>query len=344
MVGSTKIEWATDTWNPTTGCSKVSAGCANCYAERDWPRVYGASAPANMRKKYGVRKFTDVMCHSDRIDQPLRWKKPRVIFVNSMSDLFHENIPDEFIDQVFGVMALAAFVRRCRSRDCEHEGVCESLAPLLKHTFQILTKRPERAQTYLAHPDRMDRVAEGAAATWAFGDSALDSMTWPLPNVWLGVSAEDQTTADERIPILLDTPAAVRFVSLEPLLGGIDMRGKDHQGSALDIYESDARLDWVIVGGESGPKARPCDVAWIRSIVQQCKAAGVPAFVKQLGAVAGEMKVPVRQMGRPGIMAMGEAPPQVPKFAQFSLKSRKGSDTSEWPEGLNVREFPGEQT
>lgn len=220
MSDGTKIEWTDATWNPVTGCAKVSQGCKNCYAERDWKRL--SAMPQTV---YFGRKFTDVATHNDRLGQPLRWKRPRRIFVNSMSDLFHLDVPDDFIERVFAVMAHAK-----------------------QHTFQVLTKRP----------DRMRHVARYIA----------DINGRPLPNVWLGVSVEDQETADERIPILLDTPAAVRWISAEPLLGPINL----HE-----------RLDWVVAGGESGPNARPMHPDWLRSLRDQCNAAGVDFLFKQWG-------------------------------------------------------------
>ncbi|MHB1098118.1 MAG: DUF5131 family protein [Burkholderiales bacterium] len=194
MSALTSIEWTDVVWNPVTGCSKVSEGCRNCYAEAVAHRFWGA------------RKFTDVQCHADRLAQPLHWKKPRRIFVNSMSDLFHEAVPDEFIDRIFAVMALTSH-----------------------HTYQILTKRPSRMQDYAAQllneGDRWSRF--GDAVGPLIGNQAYElagERPWPLPNVWLGVSIEDPVTADERIPILLRTPAAVRFVSIEPILGIVDIR------------------------------------------------------------------------------------------------------------------------
>jgi len=219
MSNNTSIEWTDATWNPVTGCSKVSAGCKNCYAEAIADRFWA-----------GSRKFTDVMCHEDRLMEPLKWKKPRRVFVNSMSDLFHEDVPDEFIDKIFAVMALAD-----------------------KHKFQILTKRPSRMQSYV-----------------------VGLVSRPPSNVWLGVSVEDQATADERIPLLIETPAAVRFVSYEPALGPVDFSKVPGQSRVV------ARIpDWIIVGGESGANARPCKVEWIRKAVTQCAAAGVACFVKQ---------------------------------------------------------------
>ena len=223
---TSKIEWTNETWNPVTGCSKVSEGCKHCYAEREWARL-----SANPKTVYHGRKFTDVMFHPERLDQPLRWKKPRMIFVNSMSDLGHESIPLDFTDRVFGYMNM------CR-----------------RHTFQILTKRPKRLREVVLH---------------ALDEEGLSV----FPNVWLGVSVEDQETADERIPLLLETPAAVRFVSYEPALGPVD----------LSRWVIHPRLDWVIAGGESGPKARPSHPDWFRTVRDQCQAAGVPFFFKQWG-------------------------------------------------------------
>ncbi len=201
------IAWTDETWNPVTGCTRVSEGCRNCYAERVFPRAYAnqnvpAARSNSVIENTGIRprRFTDVVCHPDRLEQPLHWRKPRRVFVNSMSDLFHESVPDEFIDQVFKVMAHAP-----------------------KHTFQILTKRPERMRRIVPvirnhYPDRLDHV-------------------------WLGVAVEDQATAVERIPLLLQTPAAVRFVSIEPMLGPVDL--------SKWLPPSNPHLDWVICGGES---------------------------------------------------------------------------------------------
>lgn len=242
MSDKTGIEWTEATWNPVTGCSKVSQGCKHCYAERDWPRL---SAPRPTPNIYTGRAFTDVACHPERLNQPLRWARPRRIFVNSMSDLFHEAVPVEFIAQVFDMMA------RCP-----------------QHTFQILTKRAKRMQFLL----------------W----SELD---WkPLSNVWLGISIEDQATADERIPLLLQTPAAVRWISAEPLLGPVSLRwlaafnGKATKPSGETNHLDGLReLDWVVAGGESGSHARPMHPAWVRSLRDQCKSAGVPFLFKQWG-------------------------------------------------------------
>jgi len=260
---NTKIEWTDATWSPVTGCTKVSTGCKHCYAERLWPRLAAPGQP------YEGRAFTDVQCHPDRLEQPLRWKRPRMVFVNSISDLFHEDVPDEFIDNVFMVMR-----------------------EVPEHTFQILTKRPKRMRDYMS------------VRKWP---RAVTMEMKPPRNVWLGVSAEDQETADERIPLLLQTPAAVRFVSLEPLLGPIqfnrytlierpclvckiedslgEKRGTNSHpincGWRIDNDLGGSGISWAIVGGESGPKARPMQTEWARSIRDECQAAGVPFFFKQ---------------------------------------------------------------
>lgn len=236
-MAKTSIEWATDVWNPVTGCAKVSAGCKNCYAEKIAKRFWGD------------RKFTDVQCHPERLKDPLHWKKPRRVFVNSMSDLFHPDVPERFIDDVFRVMANT------------------------KHTYMILTKRPDRMKRYIWN--RSKYPSDGRAM---------------LPNVWLGVSAENQQAADERIPSLIQTSAAVRFVSVEPMLEAVDLRrgiysmppDGDPRGTSIE------GIDWVICGCESGQNARPFDMDWARSLRDQCQNAGVPFFFKQ-GRVGGKL-------------------------------------------------------
>lgn len=233
MGDKSAIEWTDATWNPVTGCTKVSQGCKNCYAERVFPRPYPG------------RKFTDVQTHPDRLEQPLRWKKPRRIFVNSMSDLFHEDVPNEFIFDVFTIMARAHW-----------------------HTFQVLTKRPERMAELVAEP-----VEDGEEP--------------PPRNIWWGVSVEDQATADERIPLLQQTPAAIRFLSCEPLLGNMNIERYLVRKNVGGPGEATTYgVDWVIAGGESGPKARPSHPDWFRSLRDQCAAAGVPYFFKQWGEFA----------------------------------------------------------
>lgn len=318
MGDKTGIQWTDATWNPVTGCSKVSPGCAHCYAEtvaaRFWPKQYPPIPVGNpdcSADDHGAcattlrpREFTDVQCHEDRLDQPLRWRRPRRIFVNSMSDLFHESVPDAFIDRVFAVMALAP-----------------------RHTFQILTKRAERMHWYMSH--LLADVVDGAAQK-DHGRSVAFRL--PLANVWLGVSVENQHFADERIAELVNTPAAVRFLSCEPLLAPLDLR--------MDGHFTRNFIHWVIVGGESGAGARPFNVAWARSIVQQCQAAGVAVFVKQLGACITGLKLD----GPPF-----SSPPRREGFLvhwtrhednTFGLCDRKGGDPSEWPADMRVRELP----
>jgi protein gp37 len=292
MGDKTSIEWTDATWNPVTGCTKVSQGCKNCYAERVFLRAYHNHVVTDKNGFSRYREFTDVQTHPARLDQPLRWKKPRRIFVNSMSDLFHEDVPVDFIVRVFEVM---------------------SACP--QHQFQVLTKRP----------GRIGPILYGKEGGWYLGSGDL------LPNVWLGISAEDQATADERIPILFQTPAAVRFASLEPLLGPIDLFHVKEQTTGLTFNAVSKKegiafrtsgLDWVIVGGESGPGARPCNVQWIRDIIAQCRAAGAPCFVKQLGAYAVH------------------PPDKNGASYPLCLRDRKGGDWNEWPADLRVREYP----
>jgi len=224
----TKIEWATETWNPVTGCSKTSPGCDNCYAERMPKRLAGRCGyPA-------VPNSFDVTLHPNRLEQPLKWKPSRRVFVCSMGDLFHEDVPFKYITEIFSVMAR-----------CPH------------HVFQVLTKRPARALEWFGYPS----------------DFNLE----PLPNIWFGVTTEDQQRADERVPLLLQIPAAVRFVSAEPMLGPVDMRPLHDHWS-----EGSGRLvDWVICGAETGPGTRPMDLEWARNLRDQCASAGVPFFFKK---------------------------------------------------------------
>lgn len=237
MSAGTKIEWTEATWNPVTGCDRVSPGCDNCYAER-------------IATRFGRPFIGEVQLHPARLDIPLRWRKPRRVFVNSVSDLFHPDVPDEFIERVFFTMGAAP-----------------------RHTFQVLTKRPQRMAKLLDEAFRHRLVQEhGLSSAYR---------TWPLPNVWLGVSVENQRYADLRIPHLLATPAAVRFLSVEPMLGPVRLDERDIiDDVALDEFVG---VDWVIVGGESGPGARPMDPQWGRDVRDQCTAAGVPYFFKQWG-------------------------------------------------------------
>lgn len=273
MMAKTDIEWTDRVWNVVRGCSMISAGCAHCYAMRQAHRFAGPGQPYEGLTDLGPdgpRWTGEVRLIWDRLDEPYALRVPQRIFVNSMSDLFHRDVPFDFLSAVFDV--------------CYHAS---------RHTFQILTKRPQRLLEYIQYVTS-DRTRPGS----------LDRMMghrWPLPGVWLGVSVEDQATAEARIPVLRSASAAGRWVSAEPLLAQLDLRP----------YLSD--LHWVVVGGETGPGARPCEVAWIRSLIAQCRDARVPVFVKQLGT---------RVVG--AVLADG-----------------RGGDPVEWPADLRVREVPG---
>jgi len=295
-MGTTKIEWADAVWNPVTGCTKVSEGCRNCYAERVvkrfGERVHGLDQVPSYPDFIGpgdaeTRAFTDVAIHPDRLDQPMHWRKPRRVFVCSMGDLFHENVPDEFIAAVFGVMAA-----------CPH------------HTFIVLTKRPNRMRGWFSWIASMGEATAHKSdmqdgPIWTLqvamicardhGSAAAGCrVKWPLPNVIGMVSAEDQGTADSRVALLMDSPFAVRGLSYEPALGPVDVSRwlRPRQAPLDDGYGGDhapgwhsdmRRLGWVICGGESGPGARPMHPDWARSLRDQCAAAGVPFFFKQHG-------------------------------------------------------------
>lgn len=251
------ISWTDATWSPVTGCTKVSQGCKNCYAEREVESRWSK----NPKSVFYGRSFGDVQCHLDKIEQPLHWKKPKKIFVCPRGDLFHDAVPDRFIADAFGVMATAR-----------------------QHTFQVLTKRPERMMKLLSSNEFTEAVVECLAL---YSDGPLQ---WPLPNVWIGVSVEDQQTVDERIPFLLRTPAAVRWISAEPLLGPVTFRwAKWHDysyrapGIVHGHLDGMREIDWVVGGGESGPDARPMRPDWVRALRDQCKGAGVPFNFKQWG-------------------------------------------------------------
>ena len=307
MAETTKIEWTDATWNPITGCSVVSPGCTNCYAMRlaggrmqHHPSRAGLTQPS----KAGPVWTGEVRLNEEWLDQPLRWKRPRRIFVCAHGDLFHENVPDEWIDRVFAVMALAP-----------------------QHTFQVLTKRTERMRKYLGHGGTCIPIGiRHAAERMGFGDPG--PLPIALPNVWLGVSVEDQPRADERIRDFLAVPAAVHFISVEPMLGPVrldrveefvdeftDCGGHPdpqwpsdtHDATWLNALEGQieaearaadgarrgdidvgliwngGKIDWVIVGGESGLGSRPMHPDWVRSLRDQCHAAGTAFFFKQWG-------------------------------------------------------------
>jgi len=355
MSTTTTIQWTDRTWNPVRGCSLVSAGCANCYAMKQAHRFSGAGQPyAGLTElgPHGPRWTGTIRLVPEVLDEPLRWKKPEKIFVNSMSDLFHHDVPDDFIERVFAVMAIAR-----------------------RHTFQILTKRPERMLRFcqsLTFERLIERANQnvyggehgpgtynlastnGRSTKERFVCYGEKSAHWPmskplLPNVHLGVSIEDQPTADARIPILLQTPAAVRFVSYEPALGAVSLSAFWDQFPDCGppcftctppcnavvrdcAHTPRASLDWVIIGGESGPGARPCDLDWIRSIVQQCRAAGVPCFIKQLGARPYDESL--------WKCLIGDTNKEFNDQIRVRLKDKKGGDISEFPADLQVRQFP----
>ena len=262
MSDGSKIEWTDATWNVVIGCKKVSPGCDHCYAIRTAHRFQEHPNPKVAAAYAGTEADGDwtgrVNMVEDRLSLPLQWKKPRRIFVNAQSDLFHADVTDEFIARVWAVMALAP-----------------------QHTFQILTKRHGRMRSLLSSDRFEDLFAEALYSTeHPRGDEPAEpvgSAPGPLPNVWIGVSVEDQARADLRIPALLDTPAAVRWLSCEPLLGPVDL------GMGSDMGAQDTLIDWVVVGGESGPGARPMHPDWARSLRDQCVAAGVPFLFKQWG-------------------------------------------------------------
>jgi protein gp37 len=317
MADNSKIEWTDATWNPVRGCSRVSEGCRNCYAEHQAlhitrfdrgngkPEGEGAYDGLVTLTSQGPKWTGQIREVMEKLGEPIRWKKPRRIFVNSMSDLFHEGVSDVFIADVFAAMAYAR-----------------------QHTFQVLTKRPQRmlqlltseafAELYdqacgLAHEEACEvlgRRGEFSPHTRLTTDIRAMDPTLPRPNIWLGVSVEDQATADERIPLLLQTPAAVRFISAEPLLGPVDLTKVSHgkrwsslhsetafidalaggvwgevpaTGERLRVTHTPFGLDWVIAGGESRPKARPMHPEWVRGLRDQCKDAGVRFLFKQWG-------------------------------------------------------------
>lgn len=244
MADKSKIEWTDASWNPLRGCTRVSEGCRNCYAERMSARFSKPGEPfhgvAEMTPQ-GPRWTGKVLPVYEHLADPLRWKKPRRIFVCSMSDLFHKDVPDEFVDKVFAVMALAG-----------------------QHTYQVLTKRPERAAEYLRDAKPFNRIGQAARELWQGMGRQVNWVWqggWPLSNVWVGTSVENQEAADKRIPYLLQVPAAVRFLSVEPMLGPVNLRpGHVHSGFPGHI-SSDGRtvgarlnIHWVICGGENGRK------------------------------------------------------------------------------------------
>ena len=333
------------TWNPTTGCSRLHD--KRYLANRSSARAAGFTGPG-IAREMGVKlpcpaqydlPFARVQLLGERhLTEPLRAKKPRAYFVDSMADLFHEDVPDEFIDRVFAVMALSP-----------------------RHIFMILTKRPGRMRKYVSDPAtarRVEALAEviragrniGRGAQW----QAQEQLQWPLRSVWLGVSVEDQERANERVPLLLNTPAAVRFLSCEPLLGPVDVARYLPICVAADgVIDGTVReqVDWVIVGGESGAHSRPMDLDWARSLRDQCAAAGVPFFMKQTGRwiAAGGPNEHRQHRLRSWLLADGRVfiPPVIgphaherPAAAVAWSNDPHGGRPELWPEDLRVREWP----
>ena len=305
MSDNTKIEWADATLNYANGCSLASPGCTNCYAMKQAHR-FDVRRGLTVQSKGGMVWTGEVRLNEKALHQALAWKRGRKIFWNAHGDLFHENVPDEAIDRLFAVCALTP-----------------------QHTHMILTKRSARMREYMNRLDTLCCDSEDGiwpmvrhvAEEFGADDRTMPDQ-WPFKHIWLGVSVEDQQRADERIPDLLATPAVVRFISAEPLLGPVDLSGicdgwsfwgplsgrrwHDGDGEGPAYSEPCPRLDWVIIGTESGHKARHMDNAWAQVIVDQCKAAGVAVFVKQLS----------------------------------SGGARPLHDIEQFPEGLRVREFP----
>jgi protein gp37 len=327
----TNIEWTDATWNPLRGCSRVSEGCRNCYAERVAARFSGHGMPyeglaqfvrgvpvdklemhENIRFESEARWTGKVAFVEERLQDPLRWKAPRRIFVNSMSDLFHEGVTDSQIDAIFRVMI-----------EAKH------------HTFQILTKRPERMFKYMD-----DRWVDGHA----------NPTFRPPKNIWLGVSAENQETFKKRVPLLLKTPAAVRWVSVEPMLEAVELHDgfwrttRDH----TDEYESvplPTRLDWVVIGGESGPGARPFFLDAALEMLDECEQAGVPMFMKQFGARpytwnANRWDFEDHVRFIEPRQDLEDSVPGGVAACEVVLRDRKGGDMEEWPSEFRVRQFP----
>lgn len=282
-----------------------AGGCLNCYAARQASRNFpGMRSPTTgeafaVLRDSGPRWTGKVELIESALEIPLHWKKPRRIFVNSMSDMFHENLPDEAIDRIFAVMALCP-----------------------QHTFQILTKRPERMLEWSKRtvPEVRIQSAMGKNRGTPWGNQKPHQ--WPLPNVWLGVSVENRATCEARLYDLGRTPAAKRFISYEPALEAVGDFRLPHLACNMGLPNP----DWIIVGGESGPGARPFDIQWARDTIEVCKLGRIACFVKQLGAqpykITGELG---------GIGGYKD---------WLNLKDRKGGDWSEWPEDLRVREFP----
>lgn len=341
------IAWTETTWNPIRGCSRVSQGCVNCYAETMAARFSGKGQPYEglaKRTPSGPRWTNVVRMIQEHLDDPIRWQRPRKIFVNSMSDVFHENLSNEEIAAIFGIMAAAPH-----------------------HIFQVLTKRAKRMLEWFQWAKAQP---EGPAAACAMAANAASFMgptdrrpfeildvfdrarsaAWPLTHVHLGVSVENEAAAQERLDYLLKTPARVRWVSYEPALGPVDF------APWLDARGVEPTLDWIVIGGESGPGARPMHPIWAESVIRACQRSGVAVFFKQTGAW--------RPKGWPGVEAVGSGRPwgvmdirgkfwpgttawngrtmEAPDFEVYMVEvGGAGKKPDEWPESFRVREYPG---
>lgn len=316
MSLNSSIEWCDATWNPVRGCVKISPGCARCYASTFAERWRGVPGHA-------YEQGFDLRLVPEKLQEPLKWKKPQRVFVNSMSDLFQDGVPDQFIIDVFGIMVLAHW-----------------------HTFQVLTKRPERMLKFLYDGDHgiikqfVELQQNGGMSTRnvfaALSMKHRDGipLQWPAPNIHIGVSAENQKYLDERFVPLAQIHGLgwKTFASLEPLLGPIDFGFDTPEMGILswlrDYDFSDGgpsrAIDWCIVGGESGPGARPFNVQWAFDVVEQCRAAGIACFVKQLGSKPYDV----------GAM------PRIPRLEAGQKRDSRNGNMEFWDPGLRVREFP----
>lgn len=294
-TAATGIQWTDRTWNPTRGCRRTSPGCLNCYAERVAARFSGpghAYEGLITLSANGPRWNGSARVIEGALREPLSWRKPQRVFVDSMSDLFYEQFSDDDISRIFAVMGNAP-----------------------QHTFQVLTKRTERLLRWSKNNGPFGTNVRAAA----FKMGLSDSLRWPLPNVWIGASVEDQKHATRRIGDLVRVAAAVRFLSYEPALGPVDfsLNGILPRDWAPGYHPVSNFIHWIIVGGESGSGARPFDIEWARSAIAQGKQAGVPIFVKQLGSH-----------------------PFAENKTFLHLRDLKGGDWNEWPPDLRIRLMP----
>jgi protein gp37 len=313
-MNKTSIEWTTFSANPLKyrdangkvvwGCVHASPGCINCYSEALAKR-YGRGGPFNLPTMSGPTPFLD----DAELHKMLTAKTIKGVpvsgsrcFVGDMTDIFGNWVPDELLDRLFAVFALRSDV-----------------------TWQVLTKRSERMRNYMVSRSKSADYWKAAARSlgYALEFDGLSLVPFPLPNVWLGVSCEDQKRTDERLPHLLQTPAAVRFISAEPLLGGIDIA--KHRPGALGLH-------MVIIGAESGRGARSCELWWIKNLMGQCLDADVAPFVKQVGPNPTPRRIPHPEAG-----------PNAYTLEHLRIRDSKGGNMSEWPEDLRVRQFPGDR-